>query len=266
MAGSGSLRERDLRALTAVVEDGLRDDPGPALPWAVLHRLHELIPADTVLFAELDVKKRKPISDQFLNEGQHHAFFGDEPDVTPEREWTLRQTFVPYSYAECSGDGAAVLRWSDFYTQTELKNHPFYDLIRQDVLVRYSIFVPLPAPVGRNRRVAFFRFSRDFNEGDRLALQLLRPHLHEVYLDAERRRLGMPLLSRREQQVLQLVSQGYSNSDIARTLFISVATVRKHMENVFNRTGVRTRSAAAALALPYAGPFPGTPISRRSDG
>ena len=48
------------------------------------------------------------------------------------------------------------------------------------------------------------------------------------------------------------MSQGYSNADIAKTLFISVATVRKHMENIFNRTQVRTRGAAAALALPHA--------------
>jgi DNA-binding CsgD family transcriptional regulator len=46
------------------------------------------------------------------------------------------------------------------------------------------------------------------------------------------------------------VSQGCSNADIARILFISVSTVRKHLENIYNRTGVRTRSAAAALALP----------------
>jgi hypothetical protein len=36
MAASGLLRERDLRALTAVVEDGLRDDAGEAMPWVVL--------------------------------------------------------------------------------------------------------------------------------------------------------------------------------------------------------------------------------------
>jgi DNA-binding NarL/FixJ family response regulator len=35
-------------------------------------------------------------------------------------------------------------------------------------------------------------------------------------------------------------------------MFISVSTVRKHMENIFNRTGVRTRTAAATLALPQA--------------
>jgi len=78
----------------------------------------------------------------------------------------------------------------------------------------------------------------------------MRPHLHEVFLDAERRRHGIPQLSRREQEVLQLASQDYSNADIARKLFISVATVRKHMEHIFDRTGVRTRNAAAALALP----------------
>jgi DNA-binding CsgD family transcriptional regulator len=109
--------------------------------------------------------------------------------------------------------------------------------------------------------VTFWRSNRDFSERDRLALQLLRPHLHEVYLDAERRRHGIPHLSRREREVLQLVALGYSNADIARALFISVATVAKHMEHIFDRTGVRTRSAAAALALPQASRFTGPVLS-----
>ena len=85
--------------------------------------------------------------------------------------------------------------------------------------------------------------------------KLLRPHLHEVYLDAERRRRAIPHLSRREREVLQLAAQGHSNADIAGILFISVSTVRKHMEHIFDRTGVRTRSAAAAPALPQVRPF-----------
>jgi DNA-binding CsgD family transcriptional regulator len=78
-----------------------------------------------------------------------------------------------------------------------------------------------------------------------------------VFLDAERRRHEIPYLSRREREVLQLAGQGYSNAEIARALFISVATVRKHMEHIFDRIGVRTRSAAAALALPQVSPFSG---------
>jgi DNA-binding CsgD family transcriptional regulator len=86
-------------------------------------------------------------------------------------------------------------------------------------------------------------------------LQVLRPYLHELWVDAERRRRGTPRLSRREAEVLQLASQGQTNADIARTLFISVYTVAKHMEHIFDRTGVRTRGAAAALALPHGRPF-----------
>ena len=74
----------------------------------------------------------------------------------------------------------------------------------------------------------------------------------------------MPHLSRREREVLQLTAQGHSNADIARILFISVATVAKHMEHIFDRTGVRNRSAAAALALPQVSAFAGLlPDSRR---
>ena len=101
---------------------------------------------------------------------------------------------------------------------------------------------------------------RDEVHGDGLD-DLLRPHLHEVYLDAERRRRGIPHLSRREREVLQLAAQGHSNADIARILFISVSTVRKHMEHIFDRTGVRTRSAAATLALPRASRFTGPVLS-----
>jgi DNA-binding CsgD family transcriptional regulator len=153
-----------------------------------------------------------------------------------------------------------VVRWSDFYTGSELTSVPFYAEyinITGHSAPKYCMSVPLPAGPGRTWRVGFWRSNRDFSERDRLALRLLRPHLQEIYLDAERRRHGIPRLSRREREVLQLAAQGHSNADIARILFISPATVAKHMEHIFDRTGVRTRSAAAALALPQVNAFRG---------
>lgn len=53
-------------------------------------------------------------------------------------------------------------------------------------------------------------------------------------------------LTPREAQVLQLVASGCSNSAIARALFISEATVKSHLVQVFAKLGVDNRTAATA--------------------
>jgi DNA-binding CsgD family transcriptional regulator len=250
MSASGLLRERDLRALSAVVEDGLRDEPGEAMPWTVLDRLLQLIPADNVQMDELDLQRHEILFQQAVeNGGERFIGRGNAEDIDATF-WEFRYNFMPCSYPARTGDLASVIKWSDFYTAAELKKAPFYAEYMVPNSIRHGMLVPLPTGPGRTRYLWFARVHRDFSERDRLVLQLLRPHLHEVYLDAERRRHGIPHLSRREVEVLQLASQGHSNADIARFLFISVSTVAKHMEHIFDRTGVRTRIAAAALALP----------------
>jgi DNA-binding CsgD family transcriptional regulator len=56
-------------------------------------------------------------------------------------------------------------------------------------------------------------------------------------------------LTEREREVLALVAEGRTNLEIAEALWIAPSTVRKHLENVFPKLGVRTRTAAAARFL-----------------
>jgi DNA-binding CsgD family transcriptional regulator len=56
-------------------------------------------------------------------------------------------------------------------------------------------------------------------------------------------------LTEREREVLALVAKGKTNAEIAETLWIAPSTVRKHLENVYAKLGVRTRTAAAARFL-----------------
>jgi DNA-binding NarL/FixJ family response regulator len=56
-------------------------------------------------------------------------------------------------------------------------------------------------------------------------------------------------LTRREAEVLLWVSYGKSNGDISDVLTISPRTVQKHLERVYEKLGVETRSAAAAVAI-----------------
>ncbi|MDR6610640.1 response regulator transcription factor [Leifsonia sp. 1010] len=56
-----------------------------------------------------------------------------------------------------------------------------------------------------------------------------------------------PSLTRREAEVLALIGDGLSNAEIARTLFVSVATVKTHINAIFAKLAVRDRAQAIAL-------------------
>ena len=70
-----------------------------------------------------------------------------------------------------------------------------------------------------------------------------------------------PLLSDREKQVVNRVSQGESNKEIGQSLFISEQTVKNHLHNIFDKLGVSDRLELALYAIhhrliepAYAGP------------
>ena len=90
----------------------------------------------------------------------------------------------------------------------------------------------------------------DFCERDRALLVLLRPHLHQAYLDAEQRRRPVPRLTPRQNELLRLLAAGHTNIQIARQLGISEGTVRTHLENIYERLNVSSRTAAVTRAFP----------------
>ncbi|MDG4772976.1 response regulator transcription factor [Solwaraspora sp. WMMD792] len=60
-----------------------------------------------------------------------------------------------------------------------------------------------------------------------------------------RRPTGLALSSR-EREVLQLVADGAANREAARLLFISEASIKTHLQHIYDKLGVRDRAAAVA--------------------
>ncbi|MFS8099697.1 response regulator transcription factor [Lentzea alba] len=56
-------------------------------------------------------------------------------------------------------------------------------------------------------------------------------------------------LTAREREVLDLIGEGLRNGEIARRLFISEATVKTHINNLFAKAGLHSRADAVRLAL-----------------
>lgn len=58
-------------------------------------------------------------------------------------------------------------------------------------------------------------------------------------------------LTNKEKKVLDLILQGKGNQDIANTLFISLATVKTHLQHIFQKMLVRSKSELIIKTMPY---------------
>ncbi len=100
-----------------------------------------------------------------------------------------------------------------------------------------------------------------------LALKLSKPIIEtvvvekEVYIDSNGNQHGRRAdfvadtslisqleLSKRELEILGLLALGHSNQEIASTLFISVSTVKTHLQNLFAKLDVKRRIQAVETA------------------
>jgi two-component system nitrate/nitrite response regulator NarL len=58
-----------------------------------------------------------------------------------------------------------------------------------------------------------------------------------------------PLMSERERETLTLIAEGLSAPQIGRTLHLSTATVKTHLQHIYEKLGVSERAAAVAEAM-----------------
>ena len=99
----------------------------------------------------------------------------------------------------------------------------------------------LDAPAGGDRQLVARSLGRAGLDETMLLLVRRDP-------EARENRIESAALTPRETEVLSWVAKGKTNRDIAEILGMSPRTVNKHLEHVFEKLGVETRAAAAALA------------------
>ncbi len=58
-------------------------------------------------------------------------------------------------------------------------------------------------------------------------------------------------LTPRELEVLRLVAEGKTNAEIGQSLFVSVGTVKVHVERIIDKLGVSDRTQAAVRAVEF---------------
>jgi DNA-binding CsgD family transcriptional regulator len=248
--------DQDLRALAAIVSQDRPDLPDGEglLPPSLLADVMGQIHCDAVSVERYDTIQQVH---RWLQGGDE-----DEDDVVTSEDWN--RAFWPHywdcqpcSYPPRTGDLRSVVKISDFYSVRQWHSSGMYIDCIQPQGIEHHLFLALPEfpePVTGPEQYVRLILHRgpgpDFSERDRALLVLLRPHLVQAYLDTERRRHPVPRLTARQNELLRLLAAGHTNTQIARRLGISEGTVRTHLENIYERLGVSSRTAAVTRAFP----------------
>jgi len=240
------MTDTDIRALLAVFDrcQAADDDIFYA---DVLAGLRELIPCNDISFQLMDVAEQRVRLLSVTDEGVQR-----EEAVGRTNEFL--QVFWQEFWEEdgCAGplitaDYATLLHHAEMWSTRAWASTPL-DSAYAAAGLKDEILVPMTPLGGTDRRLLLFRGvdSPDFSEREKAMLALARPHIAELHTRRDRELRGVPNLTPRQWEVLRQVARGAGNTQIARTLGLSDATVRKHLENVFLRLGVQSRTEALA--------------------
>ena len=239
-----SLRHADYQGALALVAEAAPATGSQPFELPVVEGLLRLIPGQGAGCFEY--------SNGGYKAGACNTYYVDTPGCRPGIDWALGSleddlvnTWPLLESRVCRSE--LPLKLSDFLTRAELKRNPWYVEVMRPSGTEFQLKVWLPASADTVRGFFFLRGpdERDFDERDRALLTLLRPHLAAIRERWERR-FRPALLTVRESEVLTLVAEGLTNLEIAACLVVAPTTVRTHLENIFDKIGVHTRTAAVS--------------------
>ena len=219
---------------------------GAAVVPDLLAVIDRFVGADTITFSELDIGGR---AQEALVE-THGA-----PPLSSVEEDRWRRLLPTHPYARwltAAPPGSS--RLTDVVDLSDLERSEVYEVCLEPRGHRFQAALLFPCRTVDLRLLSLWREDRDFDDRELEALEHVRRVVDAGFalresVDVLRRWSGAPAgpsLTARQREVAALVAQGLTNEQAARRLGISPRTVRKHLGDLFEVAGVRSRAALAS--------------------
>jgi len=185
-------------------------------------------------------------------DSNHRSVVSDAPGAISPRQIEVFDRYFPeHPLVRAHGRNpvAVTKRISDLVPREAFLETPLYNDYYRPIGIRHTM--ALPIHVDRRLLVSFVfnRASSAFGERELQLAETLRPHLANLYrLAGDVTPVSGAALTAREREVLEWVAAGKTNRDIAAILGARPRTIEKHLERIYEKLGVETRTAAAARA------------------
>lgn len=263
-----------MQALMNSIRDIYSDLNPEAWHYRLLAVVSKLIPSDVIVYNKINMLTQKVVYYQLPagyvspeDTALFAEFMHEHPCIRLLYPQSLNVRGFINSNAVVRPDfiiqpEKSVLKISDFLNDAQFRRLGLYNEFFKKADVEYQISVALSSHQETIEGIALNRSGEDFSERDRTILCLFRPHIIQAFINAEAvscmpnrvktsaDQLGWKVgdLSLRESEVLHWVSKGKNNTDIAVIMGISLSTVKKHLEHIYNKLGVENRTSAVLVA------------------
>ncbi len=186
----------------------------------------------------------------------HRKVVCDQPGAISRRELEVfdRHFFDHPLVREHGRNPAAVTRRiEDLLPGSAFQRTPLFNDYYCAIRIDHVMAVPIH--VDRHILVSFVlnRSKRSFSDRERERVEVIRPHLGNLYRLSAPNNDALPELAApltvREREVLNWLGGGKTDKDIAAILTISPRTVQKHLQRIYEKLGVETRTAAVVRAI-----------------
>lgn len=245
------LRSRDLRAALTALGD-IADAADDAIRFAEVgvQVLSRLVPSELASLSRCDLHSGK------------RSVIGVRPgSVGADERAAFDRHFYehPLGRYHAAERGACAHRITDSMPQAHFVETALYNDYYRRVSLTHALALPLRMDGHEMASFVLNRQGRDFDPRELALLDVMRRPLQRLFEIADARQprtptLEGPTLARfqltpREGEVLQWVAAGKTDADVALQLGCSPRTVHKHLQRVYVKLGVETRTAAVMRAL-----------------
>lgn len=189
------------------------------------------------------------------------------PTCVPSSYLKMEQTYLTLQELEWGSwitkqKRSLVVRSSELIPEKERVKTAFYQRSYKPFGVHYSAYMTV---VYKNEFMGILTVYRtksqgDFSEEDLFYLQMLSEHLnarfyrekyHESSTWYKRKKMSRYMasygLTEREAEIMDMIFDGISNEEIVESLFISPSTLKKHLQNIYRKTGVKSKTQLLGL-------------------
>jgi DNA-binding CsgD family transcriptional regulator len=247
------LPERDVRRFVEFAHETARVarvEPRRLYRWAI-EGIGELVPSDAAWHLEsnrgvltaseaslIRVRATDPGIEALRN--RRHMIAACNERLAYEHPLTAQRLRRPFDFR--------ALRLSDFMTLTRFRQLEVYDVLLRPFGLAWTANVGYQGPRGFHHLVCA-RTRLEFGDRELMLLNLVATAVGLAARDPAPAVPPALALTAREAEVLEHVARGCSNGEIAQALSVAPGTIKKHLDNVFVKLGVRNRIQATRAWL-----------------